>query len=456
MANVGFAGLGGGGIRVTLEVINWLRTQIKSDYQGLGESHPEWCWLYGEYDEERNELKRGFGVVFLDARSDEFQRLGEEFEGRRYLTSEKGGYGGDWKAQYEDLEKFSGKTERERVTRTEPAEVPPLNWLSGKGFEACHKFIPVFSMDGGSGRGCFEFLIEHKEEFLNPDIEIVGPLAIYPQVAQLRDRMRRENVNSGVDSFKEKLRKGLVDYILCVDNDIATFKAARWQGIMEERTAEKMYKEIGEFVEHKKYRELAGAIDGYARSYSKVGMEEMNASITIVFAPFLMAALGALLRSEVKWTYPMDFDYRDFRSFMKGHVVVPAYSHTTFTMEELERRYRSLGYKKEHPLGLELDATIANDSLAPVPYSLDGVKEVVDGIYVFVWGRKKLEKSDHDNMVGYIADTLGGDIQVIFMSGEDPLSGHSLAGYAEMRIWVYLRLRDPELLRAKVNGMEGE
>jgi len=283
---------------------------------------------------------------------------------------------------------------------------------------------------------------------------MIGPLAIAPQIAQLHDDMRRANVLSGVDSFKEKLRGGQVNYIMYVDNDMATFKAARWRGIMQEKDAEKMSREIGFHIEKRENGALANQIELYAKKYGNVKNPELNAAITTALVPFLQTSLGSLMESKIETVYPKDFDHRDFARFMQGAVTVPAYSYVS-DMRALKDNYKSAGYDEDQVYELELDATIAHDTFAPMPYSVDGVKEWTDGIYVFFWSKREIDMSDHARLVSYIGDTLGGDIQVIFMSGDDPMKGHIFDGHAEMRIWAYLRLRDTDLLKAKVSGING-
>lgn len=247
-------------------------------------------------------------------------------------------------------------------------------------------FIPIFSLDGGSGYGFFREHINlvDKDEILSRndrDPSTIIPLTIAPHKTDgNRDvewksegiqRKASESVSDALDFIDTRLggRGGLLDAVFFVDNDFAAFNA------ICNNNAEYDYDYV-----RQKIAPIQNSLDygEFTKATQDLNYENANQGIINSTLPLFMMALRAPDNVKFGKHSQEGYDHRDMSGFFSGNYVVPSFfnvshrGHLTelFTDYALDSSAKELAYLSYYTFLI---------SCAPI------YGENVENVNVFIW-----------------------------------------------------------------------
>ena len=516
MTRIALLGLGGGGGRFVGEAYRWLE----------GENHRKLtsnfgAWRFGnQHGEEKGAanvlLPDGVGLIILDVAAHDIDTaldvLGDDV---LYRLADRTGFGGDRQLAFDtilrrqiELETDHENSEDQDLSETEeeyddgprkvgrrggsPAptteqidkaipndenppggHVPPLvEWMRQTGLGDTHVVLSIFSLDGGTGRGAFEFLLTRWEEFFDREDLSSACLAFVPPVSELLGReMARETVEY-LQRLDHHLANGIVDYVF-----VASYDLAYGQFMSSGNTPLTDY-----YDDHR--RDLRRALGRTGGALSEplsrigatpggaMGSDAVDAGVIQAMAGILTNVTDPLLVSGdagVGISDPKGLDVEDIRSYLKGLVVVPCYFEVSQSLAEFYNFHRGAhewfvdrGFNvADNPMTMLTDFTLMSGSLIPFVNLVDNPQQELRGkvksVVAVVWAAEGVTYGDTEPISRYLRSVLDADSRCFVRTGKSPLSNYTSSrmnaplSEAVVKMWLYVGLNDSALIRDQVN-----
>ena len=516
MARIALLGLGGGGGRFVGEAYRWLE----------GENHRKLtsnfgAWRFGnQHGEEKGaanvRLPDGLGLAILDVASHDINTALDELGNDvLYRLADRTGFGGNRQNAFDTILQRQIKLETEHENREDedlsvtvvevyddgprrggrrggsPAptteqiekaipndENPPdghipslVEWMHQTYLDDTHVVLSIFSLDGGTGRGAFEFLLTRwKEIFTREDLSSAC-LAFVPPVSELLDRRLAREAVEYLQRLDHHLANGIVDYIF-----VASYDIAYGQFMSSGNTPLTDY-----YDDHRRdLRRALGTGGALSESLSQIGAipggdmgsDAVDAGVIQAMAGILTNLTDPLLVAEdagVGISDPHTLDAEDIKSYLKGSVVVPCYFEVSQSLAEFYNFHRGAhewfvdrGFNvADNPMTMLTDFTLMSGSLVPFVNLVDNPQQELRGkvkfVVAVVWAAEGVTYGDTEPISRYLRSVLDADSRCFVRTGRSPLSNytssrtHAPLSEAVVKMWLYVGLNDSALIRDQVN-----
>ena len=357
-------GLGGGGIRVATEYLEWLKT-----FQTIREVDPDTRevdsgWLFGKEDrfEDMTQVETAFGFAMIDSNSGDmdFLRRGAVPWQIPYTISDEQGFAGDLEKAYTTIleqqrnledswrQYLQAREDYERAQNILPEpQVPDAVPIVGKlghreqlGLGYSDAVLACTSLLGGSGRGAFEYICAYWNEIFDRGADVLNMLVgVIPAVEELESDRYRSRVIQYIKNLNEKVNHGHITGVILVNFDMARaiFNAE--------------YTRCNS-MSYREHRPLAnsGVLDGNFENYKKAVRElrrlcpypavakdglrwdrEADAGIVVATAPIFANSISPLIKNDgsvepPSISYPKHLDTNDVKEHFANSFVVPCYT----------------------------------------------------------------------------------------------------------------------------------
>ena len=312
--------------------------------------------------------------------------------------------------------------------------------------------IPIFSMDGGAGSGIFRFILESRDKIIDPKVPFY-PLLTMPSVTELKRERRRENTKETLEYVSEKVSEEKMNYGFIICNDMALFQYAKIIGKITPETIYDINSEISMKLEDKDFKGMSETISEYKEYLGEgLSIRDANPLMVATLVPFFVSALGKIFVSSIAYKEPKGLDLNDpVEIGTSASFCVPGYDQTSLSLEGMDKKYSTGKYK-----GISgwIENIISN-MLIPSYFSYDDLGNILSGLLVVIWGEKPLGEYYRDDIANAIKEHYGvRDLEIYNMTGRDPLKDYKELGNANYRGWIYAKIKDEEMLKAKVYGAE--
>lgn len=190
-------------------------------------------------------------------------------------------------------------------------------------------FVPIFSLDGGSGHGFFKHIInmiDDDEIYQEGNHGVTTiPISISPHRSQDRSvggdgphRLASDNVREGLEYIESQLDAGLISSCVIVDNDFSAFnREINKNKVHYDQALEKITPILA-----------GGGPETFEDFYvdaPDVALEDANKSIVKALKPFTTMALRGPNGVKFGKTTLAGYDHSDIEEFFDGSFVVPSH-----------------------------------------------------------------------------------------------------------------------------------
>ena len=469
MARISFIGMGGGGSRFISEVHRWFEAE-----EAKGPESEVGLWRFGtvtrtEHSHEGTTfgMPHGAALIALDVSSADLQDTESVLDvDAVYQLADRPGFGGDRGLGFNVI------AEQEGGNNETPSITPLTRWLKDDCLlENSHVVFPCFSLDGGTGRGAFEFLLRRwGEVFTRADLVTACITFLPPQYGQGNRRLARE-IETYLTHLEGLLADGSVGMVFMNSYDTAfgLFSSMATPGI--QTTHDEYRLQLEEAVG---CRSGAGIGDMLAKLGSLpsrgIGSNAVDAGALSAMAGILANSIGPMVPEDKEFqiSVPKYLDVSDFKEYFKGQFVVPCYRELSTPIGEIHKNrdpdHPWIGENgvqpEEHPLKRLMHDAISLGSLAPLPPvngpSPNTLKGKVKNVLAVVWAEETIEAGELGAIAAYSRLALNADCNVFLLTGGDPMAGYvksrknGAEGHARVKIWVYIGLPDSSLIKEQV------
>ena len=483
-------GLGGGGLRVALEYLEWLEAlragRESQDAEGGG-------WIFNALLPQ-GAFESGFAFAMMDCVSGDLtmaDSMTNRFEpGVVYSVAETEGFAGDYQKGLKHIETIQ---DRLRVPGGSTVGDPRRPYSTVDGGRSLIDFLHAdlrlnlsdavlacTSLVGGTGRATFEYLNKHWESCFPKEDGLKALVGVLPPMSEMVVPRLRNEVASYLGRLNSLLTNGDISCVFLTDYNVARSAFCAAGDFDTTQHVRDIRMRLGQAVDD---RDTAAFEDAMSElgSLPEPGRQEgpydsaVDGGVVLSTAPLLANAVGPLVASEPRPQIadPKLLDAKDLLRTLKGSFVVPCYieSRTPLGSSLAQQfagykpHYASLGVRPgilDDPTSFCLmvlaDLAISLGSLVPLPLDRGRLGGFVKEAFFVAWGAESmgLALGQLEPISAFLRQAYGVGARAFSLAGSDlvrPYINARHGGPASdvvFRLWVYLGLRDDSAIQSNI------
>ena len=409
-------GLGGGGLRVSVEYFKWLEALgayaiDSNDQTNIG------AWVFqsgysrhdspgGEHYSIDNRVQSAFGFAVMDCVSHDLNMARSTLNGEQrsralfYQVAEEEGFAGDYEKAFSHIleiqnELLRGNAELDETASTASPEnledilyppegmdddpvseklnrVPLIhNLVDNLYLDESDAVIACTSLLGGTGRGVFEYINRNWESIFRPGtLKLI--MGVIPPIGEQQVSELRYRVSSYLDRLSGLVKNKDISSVILADYSLAraVFNAA------EDRDSTREYRRhrlrLGSAISNKDKASYQASMDALSKMTARAFREnedlELDATVdggvVLATAPLFANAVGPLTPGKTRPVIRMPklLDAKDLLREVDGSFIVPCYIESREAPgPKLDQTLRSF---KNYYQTLGVDEWILNDPMS--------------------------------------------------------------------------------------------